>query len=139
MSSVTADDNASALEPVTGHVELASDGDNMIVTGSPTAVERFLHAYGLTPSAEALGPQTLGRLARLGSVAAQASSSIAAESGRWLKLTAELAQDPEDRHDCVALTPQLVDERADQRFRGSSSPRRKSRPSAGSRCLPATA
>ena len=91
MSSVTADDNASALEPVTGHVELVSDGDNIIATGSPTAVERFLHAYGLTPSAEVLGPQTLGRLARLGSVAAQAGSSIAAESGRWLKLTAESA------------------------------------------------
>lgn len=91
MSSVTADDNASAVEPLTGHVELVSDGDNVIVTGSSTAVERFLDAYGLTSSAETLGPQTLGRLARLGSVAAQAGSSIAAESGRWLKLTEESA------------------------------------------------
>lgn len=91
MSSVTADDDASALEPVTGHVELVSDGDNLIVIGIPTAVERFLHAYGLTSSAEALGSHALGTFARLGSVAAQASSSIAAESGRWLKLTEESA------------------------------------------------
>ncbi|MDR7384401.1 hypothetical protein [Promicromonospora iranensis] len=88
---MTADDNDSALEPMTGHVELVSDGDNIIVTGSPMAVERFLHAYGLLSSAEALGPQVLGRLARLGSVAAGVGSSIAAESGRWLKLTEESA------------------------------------------------
>src|SRR5699024_8663852 len=36
-----------------------------------------------------------------------------------------LAQDAEDRLDCVALGPHLVDEREDQRLRGSSSPAKK--------------
>src|SRR5699024_8763253 len=40
-------------------------------------------------------------------------------------LQALLAQDAEDRLDCVTLGPHLVDERADQRFRGSSSPAKK--------------
>src|SRR5699024_1002628 len=36
-----------------------------------------------------------------------------------------LAQDAKDRLDCVALGPHLVDERAGQRLRGSSSPAKK--------------
>ena len=40
-------------------------------------------------------------------------------------LAALLTQDPTDRLDRVALGPQLVDERDDQRLRGSSSPAKK--------------
>src|SRR5699024_7666372 len=41
-------------------------------------------------------------------------------------LQALLAQDAEDRLDCVTLGPHLVAERGDQRFRGSSSSAKKS-------------
>src|SRR5699024_6507316 len=45
--------------------------------------------------------------------------------GACSDLQALLAQDAEDRLDCIALGAHLVDERADQRFRGSSSPAKK--------------
>ncbi|ACQ82151.1 conserved hypothetical protein [Beutenbergia cavernae DSM 12333] len=71
-------------------IELISDGDGVAVIGSTTAVERFLATEGL-PSRDL-------RLARLGSAlsagagAAQAGPEIAANSGRWVKLTKESAR-----------------------------------------------
>ncbi|MFH8474130.1 hypothetical protein [Streptomyces sp. NPDC018000] len=71
-------------------IQLISDGDGLAVIGNPTAVERFLISEGL-PSKD-LGLQRLR--AALGNAAgvAQAGSEIAANSGRWVKLTKESAQ-----------------------------------------------
>ncbi|MER6677467.1 hypothetical protein [Streptomyces sp. NPDC000983] len=71
-------------------VQLLSDGDGLAVIGSPSAVEQFLVSERL-PSKDL-------ELARLGSVlntlagAARTGSEIAAESGRWVKLTEQSAR-----------------------------------------------
>ncbi|WP_202867712.1 hypothetical protein [Kribbella pittospori] len=62
----------------------------MAVIGDPTAVERFLVSEGL-PSTD-LGLQRLGSVLSAGAATAQAGSEIAANSGRWVKLTKESAQ-----------------------------------------------
>ncbi|MFC7847108.1 hypothetical protein ACFUTU_01385 [Arthrobacter sp. NPDC057388] len=71
-------------------IQLISDGDGLAVIGDPAAVERFLVSEGL-PSKD-LGLQRLQPA--LGSAAGvlQLSSEIAANSGRWVKLTEESAQ-----------------------------------------------
>ncbi len=71
-------------------IQLISDGDGLAVIGEPTAVERFLVAEGL-PSKD-LGLPRLRTALSTGSAAAQAGSEIAANSGRWVKLTKESAQ-----------------------------------------------
>jgi hypothetical protein len=71
-------------------IQLISDGDGLAVIGNPTAVERFLVAEGL-PSKD-LGLQRLGSMLSTGAAAAQAGSEIAANSGRWVKLTKESAE-----------------------------------------------
>ena len=71
-------------------IQLISDGDGLAVIGNPTAVERFLVSEGL-PSKD-LGLQRLGSVLSTGAGAAQAGSEIAANSGRWVKLTEESAQ-----------------------------------------------
>lgn len=70
-------------------IQLISDGDGLAVVGNPTAVERFLVSEGL-PSKD-LGLQRLGSVLSTGAGAAQAGSEIAANSGRWVKLTKESA------------------------------------------------
>ncbi|MDQ3223276.1 MAG: hypothetical protein M3Q75_07390 [Gemmatimonadota bacterium] len=71
-------------------IQLISDGDGLAVIGNPTAVERFLVSEGL--SSKDLGLPRLGAVLSTGSSAAQAGSEIAANSGRWVKLTEESAQ-----------------------------------------------
>jgi hypothetical protein len=71
-------------------IQLISDGDALAVIGDPVAVEGFLVAEGL-PS-EDLGLPRLGAVLRAGAALAQAGSEIAANSGRWVKLTPESAQ-----------------------------------------------
>ncbi|MGW5191960.1 hypothetical protein ACWEOO_22140 [Kribbella sp. NPDC004138] len=71
-------------------IQLISDGDGLAVVGDPAAVERFLVSEGL-PS-EDLGLQRLGSVLSAGAGVAQAGSEIAANSGRWVKLTKESAQ-----------------------------------------------
>ncbi|KAB8186392.1 hypothetical protein [Microbispora catharanthi] len=71
-------------------IQLISDGDGLAVIGDPTAVERFLVSEGL-PSKD-LGLQRLGSVLNIGAEAAQAGSEIAANSGRWVKLSKESAQ-----------------------------------------------
>ena len=66
-------------------IQLISDGDGLAVIGNPTAVERFLVSEGL-PSKD-LGLQRLGSVLSTGAAAAQAGFEIAANSGRWVKLT----------------------------------------------------
>ena len=71
-------------------IQLISDGDGLAVIGDPTAVERFLVSEGL--SSKDLGLQRLKSVVGTGAVVAQAGSEIAANSGRWVKLTRESAQ-----------------------------------------------
>lgn len=71
-------------------IQLISDGDGLAVIGDATAVERFLVAEGL-PSKD-LGLQRLGSALAIGAGVAQAGSELAANSGRWVKLTAESAE-----------------------------------------------
>lgn len=67
-------------------IELISDGDGVAVIGGSRAVERFLEAAGL-----AAMPGTRVALGTGASVA-QAGAEIASNSGRWVKLTKESAQ-----------------------------------------------
>jgi hypothetical protein len=71
-------------------IQLISDGDGLAVIGEPTAVERFLVSEGL-PSKD-LGLHRLRPALSTGAAAAQVGSEIAANSGRWVKLTKESAQ-----------------------------------------------
>ena len=71
-------------------IQLISDGDGLAVIGDPTAVERFLVSEGL--SSKDLGLSRLGAVLSTGAAATQAGSEIAANSGRWVKLTKESAQ-----------------------------------------------
>ena len=73
-------------------IQLISDGDGVAVIGESTAVERFLDSLGLLSSSKDLGSQRLGTILRVGAEVAQVGSDIAANSGRWLKLTVESAQ-----------------------------------------------
>jgi hypothetical protein len=71
-------------------IQLISDGDGLAVIGDPAAVERFLASEGL--SSKDLGLPRLGAVLSTGAAVAQAGSEIAANSGRWVKLTKESAQ-----------------------------------------------
>lgn len=71
-------------------IQLVSDGDGLAVIGDSLAVERFLVSEGL-PSRE-LGLQRLGATLVGAASAAQVGSDLAANSGRWVKLTEESAQ-----------------------------------------------
>ncbi|MGW2270085.1 hypothetical protein [Streptomyces yangpuensis] len=71
-------------------IQLISDGDGLAVIGHPTDVERFLASEGL-PSKD-LGAGRLKSVFDTGAAVAQAGSEIAANSGRWVKLTTESAQ-----------------------------------------------
>ena len=69
-------------------VELISDGDGLAVIGPSTAVERFMESVGLSKVESKSIRAALGA----GSSVAQAGSVLAADSGRWVKLTEESAQ-----------------------------------------------
>lgn len=71
-------------------IQLISDGDGLAVIGEPAAVERFLVSEGV-PSRE-LGLQRLGPTLVGAAGAAQVGTGLAANSGRWVKLTEESAQ-----------------------------------------------
>jgi hypothetical protein len=71
-------------------IQLISDGDGLAVIGDSTAVERFLATEEL-PSEELELHRIKGALT-VGAMAAQVGSEIAANSGRWVKLTADSAQ-----------------------------------------------
>ena len=71
-------------------IQLISDGDGVAVIGDETAVERFLVAEGLT--SRNLGLHRLGSALSAGAGVAQAGSAVVANSGRWVKLTAESAE-----------------------------------------------
>jgi hypothetical protein len=71
-------------------IQLISDEDGLAVIGDPTAVERFLVSERL-PSKD-LGLPRLGAVLNTGAAGAQAGSAIAANSGRWVKLTEKSAE-----------------------------------------------
>jgi len=75
---------------VDDEIQLISDGDGLAVIGDPAAVERFLVSEGL--SSKDLGLPRLGAVLNTGAAVAQAGSEIAANSGRWVKVTKESAQ-----------------------------------------------
>ena len=71
-------------------IELISDGDGLAVIGEPAAVEQFLTSRGL--QSKELGLQRLRPVLGNAAAAAQAGSEIAANSGRWVKLTKDSVQ-----------------------------------------------
>lgn len=71
-------------------IQLIADGDGIAVIGEPSAVERFLISEGL-PSRD-LGLERLRPVLGVAAEVTKASSEIAANSGRWVKLTKESAQ-----------------------------------------------
>lgn len=73
-------------------IQLISDSDGLAVIGDPTAVECFLDSVGLLSLSKDLGLHRLGSVLRAGAAVAQGGSEIAANSGRWLKVTPESAQ-----------------------------------------------
>lgn len=75
---------------VSNEIELIGDGDGIAVIGEPKAVERFLESEGL-PSKD-LGLPRIRKVLSLGTAGAQAAADVAANSGRWVKLTEESAQ-----------------------------------------------
>lgn len=72
-------------------IELIADGDGLAIIGDPTAVERFLSSAGVSSKDLAL-QQRIGSALNSGSAVAKAGSEIAANSGRWVKLTEESAK-----------------------------------------------
>lgn len=70
-------------------IELISDGDGLAIIGNPEDVELFLAAEKV-PSRD-LELHRLKPVAATGAVVARAGSQIAANSGRWVKLTRESA------------------------------------------------
>ena len=72
-------------------IELISDGDGLAVIGEPMTVDRFLSSAGIA-SKDLQLHQKLGSALNAGSGMAQAGSQLAANSGRWVKLTEESAK-----------------------------------------------
>lgn len=75
---------------MTDEIQLISDGDGVAVIGAPGVVERFLASEGL-PSRE-LGLQRLSPVVGNAAAATQTGAEIAANAGRWVKLTEKSAK-----------------------------------------------
>ncbi|MBH0083714.1 hypothetical protein [Salinibacterium sp. SWN167] len=73
-------------------IELVSDGDSLVAIGSSADIERFFLAAGLdkAPSHE-IDLQRLRSFSNTGAEAAKIGADIAANSGQWVKLTADSA------------------------------------------------
>jgi hypothetical protein len=72
-------------------IQLICDGDGLAVMGEPAAVDRFLGAEGLLATRD-VGLPTLRDVASTGAATAEVASELAANSGRWVKLTKESAE-----------------------------------------------
>lgn len=68
-------------------VELISDGDGLAVIGPAGAIEQFLVTEGLTSTA--LDVSRIAQSVAVGGAAVQAGATLAANSGRWVKMTEE--------------------------------------------------
>src|SRR4051812_38962054 len=73
-------------------IQLISDGDGLAVIGNQAAIEEFLQSKGLLASSRQLDLRRLKPVVAIASDATQAASEIAANSGRWIKLTEESAR-----------------------------------------------
>ncbi len=71
-------------------IQLISDGDGLVVIGGSRVVDHFLTSEGL-PSRD-LGSSRLKRFVSSSAGGMQAGSELAADSGRWVKLTKESAE-----------------------------------------------
>ncbi|MDO4075010.1 hypothetical protein QKF51_07175 [Clavibacter michiganensis] len=71
-------------------VQLISDGDGLAVIGEPAAVERFFAANEL-PTGRDLGLKKLWPVIGVAASVIQGGSEVAANHGRWIKLTKESA------------------------------------------------
>ena len=74
-------------------IELVSDGDGLVALGASADVERFFLSTGLdqAPTRE-INLHRLWSVTGTAAAAAQVGADIAANSGRWVKLTAESAE-----------------------------------------------
>lgn len=81
--------DTSADEPDT-EIQLISDGEGLVVFGSPTAVERFAASTG-QPS-QVLDLRRLPSAVAKGGAGLQTASEVSANAGRWMKLTEESAR-----------------------------------------------
>ncbi|MER7796600.1 hypothetical protein [Microbacterium sp. NPDC096154] len=74
-------------------IELVSDGDGLAVLGDESDIQRFFLSTGLerVPTRE-LDLQRLRSIAHTAGAAAGVGAEVAANSGRWVKLTAESAE-----------------------------------------------
>lgn len=76
-----------------GGVELVSDGEGLAVIGGSSDVERFFLSAGLDRArSRQLDLHRLWSASGAGGAAAQTAADVAANSGRWIKLTAESAE-----------------------------------------------
>ena len=98
--------SAAELLPVEdGEHLVISDGEGLAVMGESKAVERYLRKAGLWEASTSLDLRWLQPLLSFGADAAQVASEIAANSGRWVKLTKESAQDVSDHGLMDTKTP----------------------------------
>lgn len=80
-----------------GEAVVIRDGDGLAVIGDPHAVEHFLRREGLWDASKKLDLGWLRRVVTFGAETAQTAADVAANSGRWVKLTKESAADV-DKH-----------------------------------------
>ena len=73
---------------MTDELQVVSDGDGIAVVGPKSAVEKLMRSAGLWASSQELDLRRLAPLVDFSS----AASDIAADSGRWVKLTEESAR-----------------------------------------------
>ena len=78
----------------TREIQLISDGDGLAVIGKAANMKRFLAEEGLAaegPNTKDLGLARFRDMLGIGSAAAQAWAEVAANTGRWVKLTKDTA------------------------------------------------
>lgn len=75
-----------------GEIDLVSDGDGVVVNGSPSAVERFLRHTGLSAQAQKFGLGKLSSVLRTGADLAESASEVMEQSAFYIKLTPDSAR-----------------------------------------------
>ena len=78
---------------MTDAIELICDGEGLAVLGDPIAVNRFLDSEGLRTQSQELRLERLGPALETGSNIAELVSDIYANTGRYVRLTKESAED----------------------------------------------
>ncbi|WP_311473529.1 hypothetical protein [uncultured Actinomyces sp.] len=78
---------------MTDEIELICDGEGLAVLGDPTAVKRFLDSEGLRAQSQELRLERLRPALETGSNIAEFVSDIYANTGRYVRLTKESAED----------------------------------------------